>query len=126
LKAKPLWFAKTTAAGPNNVVLFDVDGVNVILGASVNNSNTGETELSQTVPGTAFFMQSGISANDEAAGSMSISGSTVSAGDTNLIDMMLTRHGEKAGDSFVDDVYILGIMVQWVTNFNNLAVWPLT
>lgn len=124
MKSKPIWFAKTTAAGPDNVILIDIDGVNLNIGSSVNNSPGSDTAISQTVPGTAFLMQSGKTADDEAAASMSISGDVISSGDTNLIDMFIERHGELAGDSFDDDIFLLGIMMQWKTNFNNISIWP--
>ena len=123
MKMFGVWFAKTTAAAPNNGTRIEYGALNLNLGSSVNINGVAGPYLVQTVPATAFLLQSGIPANAEAAGAITIGGDALASANFNMINMYIERTGSNAADTFLDDIYYVGVSVQWRTNFNNISVW---
>lgn len=106
LKVNPIWFAKTTAADPNNQVAWEVGAANLNLGSSINQNAPTETDQYQIVPATAFLLQGGIVGNPEAVPDLAVSGDTLSGSNMNILTISIERDGVKAEDTFADDVFI--------------------
>jgi hypothetical protein len=120
----PIWFAKTTASTPNNVVVLEAAAQNLLIGSSININAPSDTQLIQTVPATAFLLQGGKTANAQASIPLAVAGDTLSASNWNFINISFERDGALAEDTFGDSIFLLGIGVQWAVNFNNITVWP--
>jgi len=123
IRVAPIWYAPTTDPGPNNVVRFEAYCRNFIAGSSINSGLGGSDSMDQTVPGTAYDITGGDTSSEEDALGLTPNGAVIDPTNWNMLSFQLERHGDQAGDNFSDNVFVLGVMIQFATDFNNVALW---
>lgn len=121
-KMKAIWFQSGDVADPTDDVLFDFYIRNVLLGASLNSAFTGGTI--ETSPTAAQWVLTSGNGDIEDGIEVIPTGGTISAVNTNTLEFQIERHGEMVGDDYDDNAHLLGVMLQYATDFSNIAVWP--
>jgi hypothetical protein len=120
-KASPLWFSKTAGDGVEDVDI-EIYANNILMGGDVNDNMGAGSQVTKVVPTTAFELTGGTTANVQASIAKTIEGSVLSATDWNLIRIGVERHANT--DTFGDDVFLIGVGIQFAVDFNNVGVWP--
>ena len=130
IQMAPIFFSKVNGVVPDfDHVEWSLGAVNMIMGDTINIAPNTETALISEVNATdAFKMNGGSVANKQAVPLTTVMGSAISTTDWNFLTMNIEREADAAGrilDTFEDDIFLLGVAVQWKTNFENIAQWPL-
>lgn len=132
LRCAPIFFTKTSADSAVNIVRWDIGAVNMVMGDDINIiANTEVTMLStvQPISTTAgqMLINGGDADNKQAVPLTIVNGAvgtTISSSGLNLLNINLERSSQDSEDTFADDVFLLGINVQFAVDFNNIAEWP--
>lgn len=126
LKLSPLFTCENTVAAPNNKVQLAFAASNALVGTSLDfNNAVNEHDFNTTAPVTDV-LQGGNTGDDQNAVSITVQDDIVSGSETNLLQILVERHAASGGgdDNYVNDILLLGIMVQFEVDFNNVAQWP--
>lgn len=138
LRVAPIFFTKVSADDPANIVEWSIGAANQVVGDDINLDSNTETELFSavqptTTPAGKFLINAGSSVNKQAApltlvnvGFAAGEVSPISLTDWNLLTVNLEREGDHLADTFLGDVYLLGLDVQFAVDFNNVNEWPQT
>lgn len=127
-RVRPVWFqiADEEAPSPTEYVLWNSAILNVIIGGSYDRSNN-VNEYSMLSPVLdAWEKSGGTGADPEAAiGITAINGDAFETAKSNSIMLEIERHsgGGYPSDTYGDSAYLLGVGLQYKTNFTNTAQW---
>lgn len=125
-RIRPVWLQLDDVAAPVPVEFVDWNTalLNVLFGASFNRSNNAN-EYNILSPVLAQWIKAGGNAADveNTIAITTINGDALSATDSNTIMFEIERHGQVAGDTYGESAYLLGIGVQYKTDFNNISQW---
>lgn len=137
LRTAPIFISKVNADPAVNIVEWSLGAVNLAMGDDINFDANTETVLLSTVQpvGTTageFLINGGDASskqnvpltliNNTVSGTSDISGT-----DWNFCTINVEREAETASrvaDTYLSDVFLLGVGVQFAVDFNNVAVWP--
>ena len=124
-KLKPTMFVKDI--GNEGNVVWSTGVVNALIGSNLNiNAETTTDDMTTPGPDTIFDIFSGDATDAERAFDLgsSLSPDNPNANNMNTFNFLIERHGENVSDTLSTDVFLLGLMVQWAVDFNNIGVWP--
>lgn len=127
IKLSPIWFVKTLGVDPNDLVRFGANVYNnVIAGGSLNYNNVAnEVYMEQDTIATYEINGGNAGSTPQAALFITTIGNdALSASDWNMLTMTLTRTGTHVNDNYPASVFLLGVGVQFHTDFGNIAIWP--
>lgn len=121
IKMSPIWFLETADA--SKVVRWGADIMNIGLGTSITQGNTGVNMDSDTV---AIEVLTGGDSTDiqRAMPTITIGVDALSSTDWNILSCEIEREGDHANDNCLQAVSLTGIGVQFDCDFNNIAAWP--
>jgi len=125
-RIRPVFLQLDDVTAPNPVEYIEWTSalLNVNFGASFDRSNNpNEYDLFSPVL-DQWIKAGGNDADVENTIAITtINGDALSAADSNTIMFEIERHGQTAQDTYTKSVYLLGIGVQYKTDFNNIAQW---
>lgn len=130
LKVYPMWMQidQVSQPDPPEFVIWEA-GIGIAKNGESFDFTMEPTPLGQQVPSIveAAWIHNGAGANgDEAMRCPDINffGSTLDEDDWNGIVIEVERFGAALGDTFLDSAYLLGVSIQYKTDFANNAAWP--
>lgn len=124
LKVKPVYFVPVTVAAPNNVVRVAMSVDNAIVGGNLDqNGNPVQVDWNITNL-NAELLNSGVGADGEDSIALTVGGDTLNSSGLNFLQILFEREGNDAADTYTNTLHLLGIMVQFAVDFNNVAEWP--
>lgn len=125
IKMLPIWFQYDDATAPDPTEFVDWEfavgnaGYDYDLNFVLHN---GEVKKSSPVL-DQWHLSGGYSGNGENTwAGMTLQGEALNASDFNLLQFSLIRGGSV--DTWDDSAALIGVIVQYKTNFENIAVWP--
>jgi len=71
-----------------------------------------------------WVIASGTAGDQEESEPLTVTGDALSATNTNILTFAVERHGDTIDDDYLGSVHLLGVMLQWKTNFANILEWP--
>ena len=127
-RIRPVWLQLDDATAPDPVEYVDWNTalLNVLFGASFDRSNNAN-EYNILSPVLNQWIKAGGNAADveNTIPITTINGDALSAADSNTIMFEIERHSGPGypDDTYGESAYLLGIGVQYKTDFNNIAQW---
>lgn len=125
LKVNFIWTCLVAGGVGNDTVQWASGANNTLIGTDLDfNNAANEVTYDQEVP-TVKVLQAGKTANAQAGLAVPVFGDVVSGSNINMITILAERHAASAvADNYTSDALLLGLMVQFAVDFNNVAVWP--
>ena len=132
LRCGVIYFTEDSADSPDNIVRFDIGAVNLVMGDDINvGPNTETSILSDVQPASTPVGQQLLNGGDTLSKQNvpltdlnGLVGTPISSTDWNFLNFNIERAGDQIEDTFSGDVFIFGAVVQFATDFNNIAQWP--
>lgn len=126
-RIRPIWLQLTDAVAPSptEFVLWNCAILNVLNGGSFDRSNN-INEFDMPSPVQDQWEKSGGKSGDlEASIAIAtLNGDTPSGSNSNTFMFEIERHAIDAGDTYAESAYLLGVAIQYKTDFANIAQWP--
>jgi len=122
-KMKGLWFQSVDTPDPADVVDWEYYIHNALIATTLNDALPGgDHQLTPTED--QWVIASGTAGDQEESEPLTVTGDALSATNTNILTFAVERHGDTIDDDYLGSVHLLGVMLQWKTNFANILEWP--
>jgi hypothetical protein len=129
-RVRPVWLQidDENAPDPTQFVNWTSALLNTVVGGSYDQNNN-TFEYSMLSPALAAWDKAGGKTGDNQAsiGITSVNGDALSATGSNSLLIEIERHsgGAWPQDTFQNSAYLLGVGIQFKTNFSNYGQWPI-
>ena len=119
----PIWFLEIADA--STIVTWEGGASNAQLGTTLSFDNSGN-EIEMKADTVAIdVVTSGDETNIQRGIPISVIGDDlISDTDWNLMTIMMERHGDEVSDTCDESAMLLGLGIQFDTDFDNIAAWP--
>jgi len=132
LRCGLLYFTDISADSPANIIQFDIGAVNLVIGDDINVPPNNETQILTDVQPTSTPVGEELLNGGNTGGKQNVpltelnnlAGTSISPTDWNFLNFNIERTGTSENDTFLGDAFVFGALVQFATDFNNVAEWP--